>query len=92
MKNNFQQWMDEEEERFDSLDEIESNLVGQVKSFSFFGNVVELFVPNALQTVVKLIGGDHDQNSGGDFRRSGGSPDSGRAFLRKPSNTGPMGG
>lgn len=38
--------------------ELETRVSSQANSFSMFGRVVELFMPNALQTVARLIGGD----------------------------------
>ena len=38
--------------------ELENRMTQHIGAFSVFGKVVELFVPNALQTVVRLIGGE----------------------------------
>lgn len=38
--------------------DIEHRLLHQMGTFSLFGRVVELFVPNALNTVARLIDGD----------------------------------
>lgn len=38
--------------------ELEDRMTQHIGTFSAFGKVVELFIPNALQTVVRLIGGD----------------------------------
>jgi hypothetical protein len=38
--------------------ELEHKVVHQVCTCSFFGRVFDLFVPNALQVVTKMIGGD----------------------------------
>lgn len=38
--------------------DIEHRLVHQMGTFSLFGKVVELFVPNALSTCARLIDGD----------------------------------
>lgn len=41
--------------------ELELRVSSQASNFAVFGRVVELFMPNALQTVVHLIGGaGHD--------------------------------
>lgn len=40
--------------------ELEVRVSSQTNNFSVFGRVVELFMPNALQTVVRLIGGPDD--------------------------------
>ena len=53
--------------------ELERQVSSQATNFSVFGRVVELFMPNALQTVAHLIGGD---NSG---------PDSGVHAGRRPA-------
>ncbi len=39
--------------------ELERQVSSQATNFSVFGRVVELFMPNALQTVAHLIGGDN---------------------------------
>ncbi len=59
--------------------ELEHKVVHQVSTCSFFGRVFDLFVPNALQIVTKMIGGDGpaptqqgryaDADSGSDWRR-----------------------
>lgn len=56
MANNFHELESKWAEMLPS--DLEHNLTRQVSSFSFFGKVVDLFVPNAFQTVVKMIGGD----------------------------------
>jgi len=38
--------------------ELEDRISLQVGTLSFFSNVVEVFVPNALQVVVRLVGGE----------------------------------
>lgn len=38
--------------------ELEGRVSEQAASMSFFGNIVEVFLPNALQVVVRLMGGD----------------------------------
>jgi hypothetical protein len=37
--------------------DLEQHLLHQINNFNVFGKVVELFVPNALETAAKLIGG-----------------------------------
>lgn len=56
MVNNFQKIIDEREAMLPP--ELEDRMSQHIGTFSVFGKVVELFVPNALQTVVRLIGGD----------------------------------
>ncbi|MCC7504293.1 MAG: hypothetical protein IT259_03285 [Saprospiraceae bacterium] len=52
--------------------ELEGHIVQQVNNLSVFGKVVELFVPNALHTAARLIGGDNGPNdpAGADGRYS----------------------
>ncbi|MBN8679085.1 MAG: hypothetical protein J0M29_12725 [Chitinophagales bacterium] len=38
--------------------ELEDRISQHVGTLSFFSNVVEVFVPNALQVVVQMVGGD----------------------------------
>lgn len=46
-------------------DDLEQQLLQQINNFSVFGNVVELFVPNALETAARLIGGGGPSQQGG---------------------------
>jgi hypothetical protein len=55
MANNFQQWQGDWEEKLP--DDIEQKVIHQAKTLAHFGRVMELFVPNALQTAAHLIGG-----------------------------------
>ncbi|MEZ4921176.1 MAG: hypothetical protein R2792_18895 [Saprospiraceae bacterium] len=48
-------------------EELEDQLFQQVNNISVFGKVIELFVPNALQTAAQLIGG-----GGGPSQQGGG--------------------
>ncbi|MBX2893307.1 MAG: hypothetical protein KF734_20510 [Saprospiraceae bacterium] len=60
MANNFQEWQgdwENKEEHQEVLNEIERNLLHQAHTLSHFGRVIELFVPNALQTAAHLIAG-----------------------------------
>ena len=55
MKNNFQEWQSE----FERVPpEIEGHVLQQARTFSAFGKVVEVFVPNALGAVALMIGGE----------------------------------
>ena len=38
--------------------ELEERVSSQMGTMAFFGNLVELYVPNALQVVVRLVGGE----------------------------------
>jgi len=38
--------------------ELEEHIEKQVGTLSFFSNVIEVFVPNALQVAVRLMGGE----------------------------------
>lgn len=76
MESNFHNYHRQLEDRLPG--DLEDHVTQQVNNLSVFGKVVELFVPNALQTAVRLIGGDagpHDPaGSGGrdnadDWRR-----------------------
>jgi hypothetical protein len=57
MANNFQQWQGDGEGHDDILSEIEQKVMHQAHTLSHFGRVIELFVPNALQTAAHLIAG-----------------------------------
>ncbi len=52
-------------------EDLEHHIVQQVNNLAVFGKVVELFIPNALHTAARLIGGDgpHDP-AGSDGRFS----------------------
>lgn len=55
MKNNFQQWQSD----FERVPpEIEAHVLHQARTFSAFGKVVEVFVPNALNAVAFMVGGE----------------------------------
>jgi hypothetical protein len=56
VKNSLQKIIDERAEQLPP--ELENRMTRQMGTFSAFGTVVELFIPNALQTVVRLIGGE----------------------------------
>jgi hypothetical protein len=82
MANNFRQFESEWEEFLPA--DIEHNIVQQINTFSFFGKVVDLFIPNAIQTVVKMIGGDNPQPSDPGPNRYGDEPS-----WRTPPSKGP---
>lgn len=67
MANNFKQWQSNWEEKVP--EEIEHKILHHAHTLSHFGRVIELFVPNALQTAAQLIGGGG--NSGPNPRRGG---------------------
>lgn len=67
MANNFQLWQNDWEGKLP--DDIEHKVVHHAETLSHFGRVIELFVPNALQTVAQLIGGNN--NSGPRPRHEG---------------------
>ncbi|HRI59253.1 MAG TPA: hypothetical protein PK228_06010 [Saprospiraceae bacterium] len=69
MANNFQQWQGEAEGHDDILNDIEHKVLHQANTLSLFGRVIELFVPNALQTAAHLIAGNKQQ---GPHTRNGG--------------------
>ncbi len=56
MKNNFQAWQSD----FEGFvpPEIEDRVLQQARTFSAFGRVVEVFVPNALGAVALMIAGE----------------------------------
>lgn len=56
MESNFHHYHRQLEDRLPT--DLEDHVTQQVNNLSVFGKVVELFVPNALQTAVRLIGGD----------------------------------
>ncbi len=53
--------------------ELEQRVSSQTTNFSVFGRVVELFMPNALQTAARLIGGE------------GAGPEPGLPSSRRPA-------
>ncbi|MCB0527816.1 MAG: hypothetical protein KDC61_14975 [Saprospiraceae bacterium] len=57
MANNFQQWQNDWEDKVP--DDIEQYVLHQANTLSHFGRVIELFIPNALQTAAQLIGGNN---------------------------------
>lgn len=69
MANNFQQWQGDGEGLDDILNDIEQKVLHQAHTLSHFGRVIELFVPNALQTAAHLIAGT--RQTGGPRRQSG---------------------
>lgn len=74
MSNIFVRMQEENEQRVPP--ELERHLLTQVNHINVFGRVVELFVPNALQTAARIIGGspeDGPVDMGGD--RNALSPD-----------------
>jgi hypothetical protein len=56
MVNNFKKMLEEREAMLPP--ELENRVSFHLGTMAGFGNVVELFVPNALQTVVRIIGGE----------------------------------
>jgi hypothetical protein len=56
MPDNFRGHFDELESRLPP--DLEGMVLQQANNLALFGNVVELFVPNALHTAARLIGGD----------------------------------
>ena len=60
MANNFQEWQGNGEGHDDILNDIEKKVLHQARTLSNFGRVIELFVPNALQTAAHLIAGAGD--------------------------------
>lgn len=56
MANNFKKMMEDREAMLPP--ELENRVSFHIGTMSGFGNVIELFVPNALQTVVRIIGGE----------------------------------
>lgn len=55
MANSFKQWQGDWEDKVP--DDIERHILHHAHTLSHFGRVIELFVPNALQTAAQLIGG-----------------------------------
>jgi hypothetical protein len=56
MKNNLRKLQEEREAMLPP--ELEDRVSSHLGTMAYFGNLVELFVPNALQVVVRMIGGD----------------------------------
>ncbi len=88
MKNSFQEWQDTLEQQFPLPEELEGRVMRQADTFSFFGKVVELFIPNALQTVARMIGADSPEPSPKSNRPTN-SPENEPEWRSKPQ--GPSG-
>ncbi len=56
MANNLQKIFEEREAMLPP--ELETRMTQHIGAFCVFGKVVELFMPNALQTMVRLMGGE----------------------------------
>ena len=56
MNNNLKKLQDEREAMLPP--ELEDRLSSHMGAMAYFGNLIELFVPNALQVVVRLVGGE----------------------------------
>ena len=56
MQNNLKKLQDEREAMLPP--ELEDRVSTHLGTMAYFGNLVELFVPNALQVVVRMIGGE----------------------------------
>jgi hypothetical protein len=82
MVNNFKNIMDDREAMLPP--ELEDRMTQHAGNLSVFGKVVELFLPNALQTVVRLIGGN-ELPCIKDRRRSGIEPE----WRNPPEPAGP---
>ena len=56
MNNNLKKLQEEREAMLPP--ELEDRITTHVGTMAYFGNLIELFVPNALQVVVRLVGGE----------------------------------
>lgn len=56
MNNNLKKLQEEREAMLPP--ELEDRISSHVGTMAYFGNLIELFVPNALQVVVRLVGGE----------------------------------
>ena len=56
MNNSLKKLQDEREAMLPP--ELEDRVSSHLGAMAYFGNLIELFVPNALQVVVRLVGGD----------------------------------
>ena len=86
MTNNFQEWQGNAEGHDEIINDIEQKVLHQAQTLSHFGRVIELFVPNALQTAAHLIAGT--RQSGPRRRRGGRYSDSVIPEGRPPANGG----
>jgi hypothetical protein len=92
-RNSFREIMRERECSVcpDIINEMERHIEKQAKTFSVLSKVVELFVPNALDTAARIIGGDNDtmHRPGGPSDEPGGSrgmgPHAQAGWRKKPS-------
>jgi hypothetical protein len=56
MNNSLKKLQDEREAMLPP--ELEDRVTTHLGAMAYFGNLIELFVPNALQVVVRLVGGE----------------------------------
>jgi hypothetical protein len=56
MNNNLKKLQEEREAMLPP--ELEERVSSQLGTMAYFGNLIELFVPNALQVVVRMVGGE----------------------------------
>ena len=56
MNNNLKKLQEEREAMLPP--ELEDRVSSHLGTMAYFGNLIELFVPNALQVVVRLVGGE----------------------------------
>lgn len=85
MQNNLKEIMQAREDLLPP--ELEFQVIRQMNAFNHFGNVVELFVPNALEAVVQMISGDGPGVHGGGRRLPPEYEDSWRTAPPRPGRT-----
>lgn len=67
--------------------ELETRVSSQATNLAVFGRVVELFMPDALQTVARLIGGSTDAPAGDSISGRRPAPDEWPDWRTPPGRT-----
>ncbi len=61
--NNFKMMDDEMKDKYPKAPaEIEHNVESNIHSYSFFGKVVELFIPRIFDSLINMVGGGSKKN------------------------------
>ena len=71
--------------------ELETRISSQATNLAVFGRVVELFMPDALQTVVRIIGGNPDGPGAGPLSGRRTSPEEWPDWRTPPGRSGKPG-
>ena len=64
--NNFKKMEEEARDKYPKAPpEIEHNVNANIHTYSFFGKVVELFIPRIFDSLINMFGGSKTQNQNG---------------------------